>query len=86
MPGHRGGVVRSRAEGSVMELDRRDGIVWLDSVAATRKGGLAWIKQNRFVSPSARCGEAYKQVKANRSARQGVDGKSLQFFEGFYGD
>ncbi len=30
--GHRGGVVRSRAEGSVMELDRRDGIVWLDSV------------------------------------------------------
>ncbi len=30
--GHRGGVVRSRAEGSVMELDRRGGIVWLYSV------------------------------------------------------
>ena len=25
--GHRGGVVRSRVEGSVMELDRRDGVV-----------------------------------------------------------
>lgn len=29
--GHRGGVVRSRAEGFVMELDRRGGIVWLYS-------------------------------------------------------
>ena len=30
--GHRGGAARNREEGSVMELDRRDGIVWLDSV------------------------------------------------------
>ena len=29
---HRGGAVCSRAEGSVMELDRRGGIVWLYSV------------------------------------------------------
>jgi len=27
--GHRGGAVRSRVEGSVMELDRRDCVVWL---------------------------------------------------------
>ena len=26
--GHRGGVARSRIEGSVMELDRRGGVVW----------------------------------------------------------
>jgi hypothetical protein len=30
---HRGGVVRSRGEGAVMALDRRDDIVWRDSVA-----------------------------------------------------
>ena len=30
---HRGGVVRSRVEGAVMALDRRDDIVWRDSVA-----------------------------------------------------
>jgi len=27
--GHRGGAVRSKVEGSVMELDRRDCVVWL---------------------------------------------------------
>ena len=27
--GHRGGAARSREEGSVMELDRRGGVVWL---------------------------------------------------------
>jgi RNA-directed DNA polymerase len=27
--GHRGGAVRSREEGSVMELDRRGCVVWL---------------------------------------------------------
>jgi hypothetical protein len=27
--GHRGGAVRSRGEGSVMELDRRGCVVWL---------------------------------------------------------
>ena len=26
--GHRGGVAHSRVEGSVMELDRRGGVVW----------------------------------------------------------
>ena len=30
--GHRDGAARSRAEGSVMELDRRSGVVQLDSV------------------------------------------------------
>jgi len=30
---HRGGVVRSRDEGAVMALDRRDDIVWQTSVA-----------------------------------------------------
>ena len=30
---HRGGVVRSREEGAVMALDRRDDIVWWTSVA-----------------------------------------------------
>ena len=30
---HRGGVVRSRREGAVMALDRRDDIVWRDSAA-----------------------------------------------------
>jgi hypothetical protein len=30
---HRGGVVRSRGERAVMALDRRDDIVWRDSVA-----------------------------------------------------
>ena len=28
--GHRGGDARSRVEGSVMELDRRSVVVWLD--------------------------------------------------------
>lgn len=28
--GHRGGGARSRVEGSVMELDRRSVVVWLD--------------------------------------------------------
>jgi len=35
--GHRGGVARSREEGSVMELDRRGGVVRLCSVG-TPKG------------------------------------------------
>jgi hypothetical protein len=30
---HRGGVVRSRAEGAVRALDRRDDIVWRESAA-----------------------------------------------------
>jgi len=31
--GHRGGGVRSRVEGSVMGLDRRNAVVWLDRVS-----------------------------------------------------
>ena len=35
--GHRGGVTRSRVEGSVMGLDRRGGIVWLDCVGNSQE-------------------------------------------------
>ena len=34
---HRGGVVRSRAEGAVMALDRRDDIVWRHAMANRRR-------------------------------------------------
>jgi hypothetical protein len=34
--GHRGGGVRSRVEGSVMGLDRRNAVVWLDRAGNPR--------------------------------------------------
>ena len=39
--GHRGGVARSRAEGSVMGLDRRGDVVRLGSTSNPTRGGLA---------------------------------------------
>ena len=37
--GHRGGVARSRAEGSVMELDRRGGVVRISDITQTTHRG-----------------------------------------------
>jgi len=68
--GHRGGAVRSREEGSVMELDRRDCVVQLYRGVNQKMGGAAWIKQSHFVFPSGRLWEAYKRVKANQGAAE----------------
>jgi hypothetical protein len=35
--GHRGGAAHSRVEGSVMELDRRGGVIWLYSVGNSQE-------------------------------------------------
>jgi len=63
--GHRGGVARSRVEGSVMELDRRSdvsgSIVW-----ATRKGRTRMDRAKPFCISKREVWRRYKRVKANR--------------------
>ena len=49
--GHRGGATHSRNEGSVMELNRRGGVVRELSGGQLARGGLAWVTPNRCVLP-----------------------------------
>src|SRR6476619_1555688 len=76
---HRGGAVRSRDEGSVMELDRR-GCVVQPSPRANRRREEPADKAKPFDIPKREVWEAFKRVKANQGAA-GVDRQSIADFE-----
>src|SRR5215470_19800639 len=76
---HRGGAARSRAEGSVMELDRR-GCVVQPRPRANRQRKEPGDEAKPFKIPKRDVWEAFKRVKANQGAA-GVDGQSIADFE-----
>ena len=78
--GHRGGAVRSRDEGSVVGLDRRDCGNTAEDRRPTSNGRSRMTKAKRFDIPKREVWEAFKKVKANQGAA-GVDGQSIADFE-----
>ena len=77
--GHRDGAVRSRDEGAVMALDRRDCVVQ-PRPEPTGNGRSSVDEAKPFDIPKREIWEAFKKVKANQGAA-GVDGQSVADFE-----
>ncbi len=76
---HRGGVTRSRAEGTVMGLDRRGGVA--RHVGTDNRNREDPTRRAKPFDISKReVWEAYKKVKANRGAA-GVDRQTIEEFE-----
>src|SRR5438477_4349715 len=76
--GHRDGAVRSRDEGAVMALDRRDFVQ--PRPEPTGNGRSSVNKAKPFEIPKREVWEAFKKVKANQGAA-GVDGQTIAEFE-----
>src|SRR5437016_6940423 len=71
--GHRGGAVRSRGEGPVMGLDRRDCVVQpRPEPTGNRRSSVGEAKP--FDIPKREVWEAFKKVKVNQGTA-GVDGQ-----------
>ena len=72
---HRGGVVCSSEEASVMEVERRGYIVQLLTLRQPEFGRIFLDEAKPFQISKKQVWEAFKKVKANRGAA-GVDGQS----------